>query len=293
MLHLISLGWFKYCLDAFCAQAGGNTSLALEQYDSLCASIGNRLSRHSDRDLPQINFAKGFSSGENLMGHEITGCLLVKLFALRTTRFRQIFSLPNNKSRKSKGDDPGLQRQSNAAHVEDWKLIVSSLLQWHQWMKQPIISKLQVRKSHCAVQWRMRHVGRVAPRPKGMGSNTLKSHLILHLSEDILNHGVSDNVNSAYAKSAYTQKRATTFTLLQATNRCIKNLAIAAAWQDMQQDIMANNDLFVGNATGEMAGDSEETPAPNNDATPAPSGTLSGRGFTILWSAGDPSPSLL
>jgi hypothetical protein len=28
MLHLISLGWFKYCLDAFCAQAGGSTSLA-------------------------------------------------------------------------------------------------------------------------------------------------------------------------------------------------------------------------------------------------------------------------
>ena len=53
---------------------------------------------------------------------------------------------------------------------------------------------------------------------------------------------------------------------------------------------MANNDLFVGNATGEMAGDSEESPTPNNDATPAPSGTLSGRGLTILWSAGDPSP---
>ena len=57
------------------------------------------------------------------MGHEITGCLLVKLFALHTTRFRQIFSPPNKKSKKSKDDDPGLQRLSNAAHVEDWKLI--------------------------------------------------------------------------------------------------------------------------------------------------------------------------
>ena len=88
MLHLISLGWFKYCLDAFCAQAGGSTSFALKQYDSLCASIGKRLSRHSDRDLPRINFPNGFSSGANLMGHEITGCLLVKLFALHdATRF--------------------------------------------------------------------------------------------------------------------------------------------------------------------------------------------------------------
>jgi hypothetical protein len=91
MLHLISLGWFKYCLDAFCAQAAGSTSLALKQYDSLCASIGNRLSRHSERDLPRINFPKGFSSGANLMSHKITGCLLVKLFALHTTKFRQIF----------------------------------------------------------------------------------------------------------------------------------------------------------------------------------------------------------
>ena len=78
MLHLISLRWFKCCLDAFCAQAAGSTSLALKQYDSLCASIGNRLSRHSDRDLPQINFPKGFSSWANLMGHETTGCLPVK-----------------------------------------------------------------------------------------------------------------------------------------------------------------------------------------------------------------------
>ena len=30
-------------------------------------------------------------SGTNLMGHEITGCLLVKLFALHTTEFKNIF----------------------------------------------------------------------------------------------------------------------------------------------------------------------------------------------------------
>jgi Plavaka transposase len=302
MLHLISLGWFKYCLDAFCAQAGGSTSLALKQYDSLCASIGKRLSRHSDRDLPRINFPKGFSSGANLMGHEITGCLLVKLFAFHTSRFRQIFSPPNKKSKKLQGNNPGLQRLSNAAHIEDWKLIVSSLLQWHQWMKQPTISKSQVRKSHCAVQWLMRQVGRVAPRPKGMGSNTIKTHLVLHLSEDILDHGVPENVNSAYAESAHiplskitarnTQKRASTFTL-QAANRYIENLAIAAAWRDMQHDIMANKEVIVGNGTGGMAGNGDATPTPDNDATPTLSGTLCGRGYRISWSAGDPSPSLV
>ena len=58
LLHLVSLGWFKYCLEAFSAQAGGLTSLALKKYDSLCASLGKRLSRHSDCNLPQINFPK-------------------------------------------------------------------------------------------------------------------------------------------------------------------------------------------------------------------------------------------
>ena len=94
MLHLVSLGWFKYCLEAFSAQAGGKASLGLKKYDSLCASLGKRLSRHSDRDLPRINFPKGFSSGANLMGHEITGCLLVKLFALHTSAFKEIFPHP-------------------------------------------------------------------------------------------------------------------------------------------------------------------------------------------------------
>ena len=77
MLHLISLGWFKYCLDAFSPQAGGPQSVALKQYDRLCSIIGKRLSQQSNRDIPRTNFPKGFSSGSNLMGHEIAGCLLV------------------------------------------------------------------------------------------------------------------------------------------------------------------------------------------------------------------------
>jgi Plavaka transposase len=288
MLHLISLGWFKYCLEAFCTQAGGKNSLALKQYDSLCASIGKRLSRHSDRDLPRIEFPKGFSSGANLMGHEVTGCLLVKLFAFHTTRFQQIFAPPNKKSKKSKSTDLGLQRLSNPAHVEDWKLIVSCLLQWHQWMKEPTISKSQVRKSHYAVQWLMRQVGRVAPRTKGMGANTIKTHLVLHLSEDILDHGVPDNVNSAYAESAHialskvtarnTQKRAITFTL-QAANRYVENLAIAAAWEDMQQDTLAKVSVPFGDGTGEMAriGDTTSPTIADNNVNDTLSGTLSGR----------------
>jgi hypothetical protein len=74
---------------------------------------------------------------------------------------------------------------------------VSSLLAWHQWMKQPTISKKLVRRSHACMQWLMQSVAEVAPRPGGMTNNTIKRHLVLHLCEDVLDHGVPDNVNSA------------------------------------------------------------------------------------------------
>ena len=250
MLHLISLGWFKYCLDAFSAQAGGPQSIGLKQYDRLCAIIGRRLTRQSDRDLPRTNFPKGFSSGANLMGHEIAGCLLVKLFALHTTAFQDIFPARKKAARKkddndSSSSDDELPPLSDDKHVSDWILVVSSLLQWHQWMKQSTIAKSKVRKSHFAVQWLMRHVAAVSPRASGMGTNTIKTHLVLHLCEDILDHGVPDNVNSAYAESAHiplakltsrnTQKRAMSFTK-QAAHRYIENLVISLAHSDVVGD---------------------------------------------------------
>ncbi len=53
MLHLISLGWFKYCLDSFAKQLSPSTSSTYsKQYDKLCAFLGSKLARHSDRDVP-------------------------------------------------------------------------------------------------------------------------------------------------------------------------------------------------------------------------------------------------
>ena len=103
-------------------------------------------------------------------------------------------------------------------------------------------------KSRFAVQWLMRHVANVCRQQTGMGNNTIKNHLVLHHSKDILDHGVPENVNIAYAKSAHiplskltahnTQKRAKTFTK-QAAERYVENLAISSAFYDMQQDDLA------------------------------------------------------
>ncbi len=99
MLYLISLGWFKYCLQASSALTGPK-SQALKDYNVLCAKLGYTLSRQSDRNVPQTNFFRGFSSGSNLMGHKMARCLLVKLFALHTTFFRFIFNVGKKDTEK-------------------------------------------------------------------------------------------------------------------------------------------------------------------------------------------------
>jgi hypothetical protein len=121
MLHLISLGWFKYCLQFLSAQAG-TKSQALKDYDVLCAKLGCTQSRQSDRNVPRTNFSQGFSSGSNLMGHEMAGCLFVKLFALHTTCFRSIFNV-------GKKDKQGvdIQRLCYSNHIRDWIVVVSSI----------------------------------------------------------------------------------------------------------------------------------------------------------------------
>jgi hypothetical protein len=83
-----------------------------------------------------------------------------------------------------------------------------------------------------------------------MTNNTIKRHLVLHICEDILDHGVPDNVNSAYAESAHitlakvtsqnTQKRALSFTK-QAAHRYIENLVVSLASADVKNYIKSKD----------------------------------------------------
>jgi hypothetical protein len=91
----------------------------------------------------------------------------------------------------------------------------------------------------------MRRVAEVSPRQRAMGTNTIKTHLVLHICEDMMDHGVPQNVNSAYAKSAHiplaketarkTQRRTSSFTK-QAAHRYVENLVISLASSDMVSD---------------------------------------------------------
>ena len=165
------------------------------------------------------------------MAEEIPGCLLVMLFTMLTKEYMDIFS-----NRPKYTQELGL---GNHSHVTDWITLLSSLLQWLAWLKQDRISKRMVDQSKKATRWLMRLFKFVSPRTKGMCNNTIKMHLVLHMSDDIIRHGVPQNFNSAFMESAHiplakdtsrnTQKRATSFTL-QAAKRYVENLTILKAW---------------------------------------------------------------
>ena len=173
---------------------------------------------------------------------------------------------------------PEVQRQQNEAHISDWILVVLSLLTWHQWMKQPTIAKKQIKGSHLAVQWMMHLMATVTPCTTGMTNNTIKKHLVLYLSEEILDHGVPANVDSAYPELAHiplakitsrnTEKQAVSFTK-QAAHCYVENLVVSLASADMVNDIKlkeggstvtqtpptaASNPLLAGNEGGTLSG---------------------------------------
>lgn len=281
ILHLVLLGWFNYTIDAFVAQAGSNT-LATKEYDQLFSRIGNLLSRQSDRDLPRTVFRKGLSTGGHLMAEEIPGCLLVMLFTMHTKEYMDIFG---NKPRFTQ--ELGL---GNESHITDWITLLSSLLQWLSWLKQSQISRRLVDQSKKATRWLMRLFKFVAPRTKGMGNNTIKMHLVLHIADDIIRHGVPQNFNSAFMESAHiplakdtsrnTQKRVTTFTL-QAARRYAEYLTILkASYLSMTSTPSAFN-AVLGDGDGSAIGNITESTTASIDHADDDSENSGGRKFII------------
>jgi hypothetical protein len=97
------------------------------QYTS-AGHINQCLSRQSDRDVLSTKTRKGFSStASNIPGHEYAGCLFVMLISFYTSRFQEIFCLSCASAKQDEKD----KALSNPGFVEDWKTLLSSLLEWH------------------------------------------------------------------------------------------------------------------------------------------------------------------
>jgi hypothetical protein len=83
VLHWLLLGQYKYLRAMFFDQLGDKSSVA-EEINDIAAHFGKLFQRQSDRGLPRTMFSKGVNKGK-LMGHEMTGLLLVLVCMLRST----------------------------------------------------------------------------------------------------------------------------------------------------------------------------------------------------------------
>ena len=108
--------------------------------------------------------------------------------------------------------------------------------------------------------------------------------MVLHICEDILDPGVPDNFNSAYAQSAHitlpkitfqnTQKRAALFTK-QVAHRHIENLAVSLASADVKNNIKLKDRVFDTRSPVIVPLETQ------------PTGGKSGRHFYLTWARGD------
>ena len=203
----------------FFAQTGKD-SLLSKKINTLAKMMGHLYKRQSDRDIARTDFtAKGVKKGK-LMGHEMSGLIIVIVSVLRSTKGRTTLLT------ESRGNQKGYFGQHWL--VRDWVLLLETMLQMEAWLKQDELRVFDVRRLGTKVKEIMALEKRIGDRQEGMGHRTFNFHAAVHISDDILNFGVPANVNTMSNEShhkpsktaaLHTQRRAKTFNLQCATNR--------------------------------------------------------------------------
>ena len=174
LLHHILLGMFKYVVVGLQEQIGP-TSKIIDEINAIAREYGRLFSRQSDRDLPKTTFTKGIFQGK-IMGKEHSGVLLLIAVVLQSAIGRE-------KLKKN----PNFH---DSWLIDDWVLLVETMLQWEAFLKLDLMQKKHVRKLKEKHRYLMFLTKKVLRRTKGMGLKVMKFHGILHLAEDILRHGV-------------------------------------------------------------------------------------------------------
>ena len=206
MLHALLLGIFKYIRDCFFEQIGEKSQVA-DEINALAVEYGDLISRQSDRNLPKTKFANGLQKGK-LMAKEYSGVLLILAAILRSTHGRELLIAKNSST----------FAQDNG--VDDWLMLVETLLMWEAWLKSDKMERKHVRRSRKKHLYIMYMIRRIGDRKKGMGFKTVKYHAIMHMTQDIINFGVPMNYDTGADESGHkpaktaaklTQKRKDTF----------------------------------------------------------------------------------
>ena len=175
MLHAILLGLFKYVREVFFTQVGETSDTAL-RFDAICMAFGELLSRQSDRDMPNTRFPNGIRRGK-MNGKRFTGVLVCLYAAISSEQGQRLLRQSNKKWRV-----PG--------KIEDWILLLETLLQWEAWLKSERMATYDVNRAKKKHRYVMYLVRKVAGRKKGNGLKIPKFHTILHMADEILNFGV-------------------------------------------------------------------------------------------------------
>ena len=185
-LHWIQLGKYKYVLGMFFQQIGPKSAMA-DMMDAMAKLMGTLFKRQSYRGFPRTNFsARGLRKGK-LMGHEMSGVMLVLVAVLRSSKGRNLLQNSKGKPKKNLGE---------SHQVKDWILMLETLLTFEAWLEKDEMDVATLQRLRLKVREMMELEKNVGKREKGMAFLTFNFHVILHVVDDILDHGVPQHVNT-------------------------------------------------------------------------------------------------
>jgi hypothetical protein len=188
ILHAVQLGIFKYTRDCFFAQIGPSSGTSAE-INVLAGIIGAQFQHQLDRNKPRTKFGNGIQKGK-LMAKEFSGVLLTMCAILDDCKAGQRI-LRSAKKKNFK----------NNWQIQDWLLLVETLLQWEAFLMLPKIQKIHVcrlKKKHQFLMFLLKKIGNCV---KGMGFKVMKVHAMIHLAYDILMFSVPMNMDTGSNES--------------------------------------------------------------------------------------------
>jgi hypothetical protein len=183
---------FKFLREVF-FQYLGPTSEGAKLIDALAKIYCRLFARKSDRSLPGTSFSNGIRGGGKMMAKEYRGILLIMLALFRSTKGREII----NSYREFKLE----------TSKDDWILLIELLLEWEAYLNEPRMEVYHLRRLQKKHRYLMYLMRKIAKRSAGMGLKLLKFHLILHLSEDILQFGVPLEFDTAANESHHKEAK--------------------------------------------------------------------------------------
>jgi hypothetical protein len=218
-LHAIELGLMKYAIRGFSIALGlnpdkdsGSFPVLFHVIERYARQIGRRLGHQSDRSLPRTYFPTGVTTGTKLAAHKLPGVCLAMLIMCKMESTRLLIT------KKLGGPTTGAHKDRR---INDWVKLFELMLSWRWWLKKDRLPKEEVDVSITAIKKLHVFFKSVVNRQDGQGMKIIKFHLSMHIPENIMDFGVTSNIDTGPAElnhkknavqpSQLTQMRAETF----------------------------------------------------------------------------------